>query len=227
MDTNKIYDSFKVIKPWGEEHVIYRNKKKISITLLKIKYLQSTSLHCHPSKKTGFILLDGKAKVKLGLEKDESKIFHSPSKIIIRSGLFHSIKSISKKGLIALEFESPADKNDLVRLSDNYGRKFLKYEKKKAYLKRIQKEDLKISIPFSKKVNSYKIKNRVLNVFNWTGREKISKYKNSIFAILNGEIKDKNNLTILGFGDVIMYNTLKIIKKNFKIKKKLTLLTVK
>ena len=34
---------------------------------------------------------------------------------MIRTGLFHSIKSKSKKGLIALELETPANKKDLVR----------------------------------------------------------------------------------------------------------------
>ena len=49
---------------------------------------------------------------------------------MIRPGLFHSIKSISKN-LTLLEFETPVDKNDLVRLYDNYGRKNTPYENKK------------------------------------------------------------------------------------------------
>ena len=43
-----------MIKPWGEEYNIFRNKKKIAITYLKIEKGFSTSLHCHPVKKTGF-----------------------------------------------------------------------------------------------------------------------------------------------------------------------------
>ena len=31
------YDNRVVIKPWGEEYNIYRNKKKCAITYLKIK----------------------------------------------------------------------------------------------------------------------------------------------------------------------------------------------
>tara|TARA_A100001015_G_scaffold199456_1_gene222663 strand:+ start:1313 stop:1486 length:174 start_codon:yes stop_codon:yes gene_type:complete len=53
-EINKNYDNSKVIKPWGEEYNIYRNKKKIAITYLKIKKGQSTSLHCHPKKKQVF-----------------------------------------------------------------------------------------------------------------------------------------------------------------------------
>ena len=47
---------------------------------------------------------------------------------MIRTGLFHSIKSLSKNGVKALEFETPV-KNDLVRYED-YGRKFKSYEGK-------------------------------------------------------------------------------------------------
>ena len=49
---NNFYDKNKIIKPWGEEHVVFRDKKKLCITLLKIKPKHSTSLHCHPQKKT-------------------------------------------------------------------------------------------------------------------------------------------------------------------------------
>ena len=48
------YDNRIVIKPWGEEYNIFRNKKKIAITYLKLKKGFSTSLHCHPKKKLVF-----------------------------------------------------------------------------------------------------------------------------------------------------------------------------
>ena len=41
---------------------------------------------------------------------------------MIARGLFHSIKSLSRDGLLALEFETPVDKKDLVRFKDPYGR---------------------------------------------------------------------------------------------------------
>ena len=101
----------------------------MSVTLLQINNNKSTSLHCHPQKKTGFVLLDGKALIQLGLWKSERKIFNSPSKLMIRTGLFHSIKCISKKPLLALELETPVNKNDLVRYNDKYGRAKKPYEK--------------------------------------------------------------------------------------------------
>ena len=124
------YDNRVVTKPWGNEYVVYRNSKKLSVTLLNIDYNKKTSLHCHPTKKTGFIVLSGKALIQLGLWKATSKNYSSPSKLMIRTGLFHSIKAISKKGLCALEFETPVNKKDLVRFKDSYGREKKPYEGK-------------------------------------------------------------------------------------------------
>ena len=35
---NKLYDDNLVTKPWGYEYVVYRNKNKLSVTLLNINY---------------------------------------------------------------------------------------------------------------------------------------------------------------------------------------------
>ena len=110
--------------------MVYRNSKKLSVTLLNIDYNKKTSLHCHPTKKTGFIVLSGKALIQLGLWKATSRYFNAPSKLMIRTGLFHSIKAVSKKGLCALEFETPVNKKDLVRFKDSYGREKKPYEGK-------------------------------------------------------------------------------------------------
>ena len=115
------YSNKVVKKPWGHEYVIYKDKNKIAITLVNIKSGHSTSLHCHPKKKTGFIILNGKASVQIGIYKKNIKIYNSLSRLVLRPGLFH-FKSSFKKGLTALEFETPYDKNDLVRFEDRYGR---------------------------------------------------------------------------------------------------------
>ena len=49
----KDYDTNVIKKPWGVEYVVYRNKKNLSVTYLRIKPNQQTSLHCHYKKKTG------------------------------------------------------------------------------------------------------------------------------------------------------------------------------
>ena len=116
----------KVTKPWGSEYSIYRNKIS-SAKLLKLNTNQKTSLHCHPTKKTGFILLDGKVDVEVGFY--EKKKMKSISKLMIRPGLFHSTKNNYKKTATIIEIETPVDKDDLVRFKDNYGRENLPYEK--------------------------------------------------------------------------------------------------
>ena len=132
---SSFYDNRVVYKPWGYEYTIYRNLNHLSVTFLKINYNKSTSLHCHPNKKTGFIVIGGKALIQLGLWKLHSKYYNAPSKLMIRTGLFHSIKAASKNGVLALEFESPVDKNDLIRFKDDYGRETRPYEGKNSLKK--------------------------------------------------------------------------------------------
>ena len=66
---NNFYSNRVVYKPWGYEYVIYNNGNRLAITLVRIKHGYKTSLHCHPQKKTGFIILSGKALVQIGLYK--------------------------------------------------------------------------------------------------------------------------------------------------------------
>ena len=52
---NNFYCNNVVYKPWGYEYVIYSSANRLAITFLKINSGHKTSLHCHPTKKTGFI----------------------------------------------------------------------------------------------------------------------------------------------------------------------------
>lgn len=221
---NNFYDSRIVFKPWGYEYVVFRFRKILSVTLLNINKNRSTSLHCHPKKKTGFVLLDGKALIQLGLWKSERKIFKSPSKLMIRTGLFHSIKCISSKPLIALEFESPVNKNDLVRFNDKYGRERKPYEKGK----KISKKNLNlIKINTFKKNHKYRFGNTIVHYEVHTNFKKLVREKNNvIFAVLSGNISNKNNQKVLSPGDIIKTGTFKKLAIMFKIKKELNLLKI-
>tara|TARA_B110000967_G_C18767980_1_gene501478 strand:+ start:230 stop:925 length:696 start_codon:yes stop_codon:yes gene_type:complete len=228
MSKNKdaYYDNRIVFKPWGHEYVVYRYKNILSVTLLNINPNKSTSLHCHPIKKTGFVLLDGKALIQLGLWKKGSKIYESPSKLMIRTGLFHSIKCISKKPLLALEFETPIDKNDLVRFDDKYGREKRPYEQGKKF------KNLKKDKNFYK---LYNFKEKIEYVFGKTivkleihknFKKLVSEKNNTIFAVLNGSVCDKKKQKILSPGDIIRTGTFKKLAKVFKIDNKLTVLKI-
>jgi mannose-6-phosphate isomerase-like protein (cupin superfamily) len=222
---NNFYDKNKIIKPWGEEHVVFRDKKKLCITLLKIKPKHCTSLHCHPQKKTGFILLSGSAMIQLGLYKSSRKKYESPSRLMIRTGLFHSIKCISKKDLIALEFETPVNKNDLVRFEDKYGRKNKPYEGK-TFSTAINKNDIKFKKNFNK-TQKYKFENIKLEIKKYKKITDFHKYPiKNIFAVISGSLIDRFNKSIFSPGDIIRTGTLLKLSEAFKIKNKLVLLRV-
>ncbi|MFL3050338.1 MAG: cupin domain-containing protein [Candidatus Neomarinimicrobiota bacterium] len=118
------YSNTIVKKPWGFEYLVYQNEN-IALWYLFIKYDNETSMHCHPNKTTGLIVLDGEVEVSfLGNTFKSGPL----SKIMIRKGLFHSTRSISKEGSHVFEIETPVDKHDLIRLEDKYGREGSPYE---------------------------------------------------------------------------------------------------
>lgn len=105
-------------KPWGYEYLLFQNEN-VAIWHLFINAYQQTSLHSHPNKKTGLVILDGAAKVSfLG---SDVKLFYG-EKIMIRHGVFHKTQSMTPHTLQLLEIETPVDKEDIIRLDDAYGR---------------------------------------------------------------------------------------------------------
>ncbi len=223
---DSFYDNRIVNKPWGYEYVVYRNANHLSVTLLSIDYEKTTSLHCHPNKKSGFILVGGKALFQLGLWKKRSEVHSSPSKRMIARGLFHSIKSLSKNGLLALEFETPVNKNDLVRFKDNYGRQQKSYEGKK-FTKNIGSKFIKFKKPRLGKKQIYRINNVKISLEVHKNFKKLLKNKKStIFAILDGAIIDRFGRSVLSYGDIIRTNDLKTLSEVFKIKKSLSVVKV-
>jgi mannose-6-phosphate isomerase-like protein (cupin superfamily) len=223
---HNFYDKNKILKPWGEEHVIFRDKNNLCITLLKIKKNFSTSLHSHPIKKTGFILLEGTADIQLGLYKSNIQKFRSPSKLMIRSGLFHSIKSKTSPYLIALEFETPVKKNDLVRFDDRYGREFKAYEGSKNSVK-LNNKDIIIKKPCKNNLKIFKSDKVTASIIRLKSLNKINKFsKNDIFAVISGKLCDKFNRNILAQGDIIKTGTIIKLSEKFKVKKELIFLRV-
>jgi|LakMenEpi03Aug12_release.lakeMendotaPanAssembly.Ray.scaffolds.fasta_scaffold30348_4 hypothetical protein len=118
------YDTNIVKKPWGYEYLAYQNED-VGLWFLYISPNQSTSMHCHPKKTTGLVLLDGKAEVSFLAD---TRVLNSLDKVMIRRGLFHSTKALSDDGAWIFEIETPKDKHDLVRLKDRYGRSHKPYE---------------------------------------------------------------------------------------------------
>ena len=113
-----------VKKPWGYEYLMYESTQ-VALWLLHIRNGQQTSMHCHPTKTTGLVLLRGEAELSF---LTDNKILRAPEKQMIRRGLFHSTRAVSACGILMFEIETPNDKSDLVRLSDKYGRASSGYE---------------------------------------------------------------------------------------------------
>ncbi len=223
MKPNDIPENYKVIKPWGSEYTIYKNSTT-STKLLKIDHNKSTSLHCHPQKKTGFILINGKVDINLGFY--NTKKLNSISRIMIRPGLFHSTKNLEKKTATVLEIETPIDKDDLVRFKDEYGRENKPYEGKN-FMVELSEDDPVFKDPELNKLTSYKV-DGVSIIINKTDDINIlrNSKKDSIFAILEGGLVSKNNKYVLSPGDIVGMNTIEKLTEVFKINKFITYLNI-
>lgn len=224
---NKNYENSYVIKPWGSEYVIYQDKKKIALTLLKLNPNKETSLHCHSEKKTGFIILKGKAKAQIGLYKKNTFNYNPFSRLVFRPGLFHKLINPSKKNnLYVFELETPYKKKDLIRFRDKYGRKSKPYEGKN-YLKIIDDEKLIFKKPKNKGKNIYYIQDSKITLEYIKNSNQVKNFKkNSSVAILDGHLKNKKGQKIISFGEIIKTETLKIFLDNFKQKKNILIMKI-
>lgn len=118
------------VKPWGHEFLVFQNTK-VAIWYLMVKKGHSTSLHCHFKKDTILIVLSGCAKI--GLIDNKKTILNTMEYLYIPKYKFHSISSFSDETyILEIEVFSPqlcfSDKNDLLRLDDQYMRKPVGYE---------------------------------------------------------------------------------------------------
>jgi mannose-6-phosphate isomerase-like protein (cupin superfamily) len=117
-----------VLKPWGHEYLIFQNDY-VAVWALHIKHGHSTSMHCHPLKKTCLILLSGDALCNTFYRRN---YLSGMAAVIIEQGVFHSTHALSENGIHLLEIETPPNKTDLVRLNDAYGREASGYETESA-----------------------------------------------------------------------------------------------
>lgn len=118
------FSNLVVNKPWGSEYLMFKNLEA-EIWHLSISHQRSTSMHCHPNKKTALVVIEGRA---LFSSLNESIELDPLDTMVIAPGTFHSTQSISASGTRVLEFETPPMKHDLLRLEDKYGRAEKGYE---------------------------------------------------------------------------------------------------
>jgi len=218
------YDNRIVLKPWGEEYNIFRNKKKIAITYLKVKKGLSTSLHCHPVKKTGFLILKGTAEVQIGIYKKNIKSYPPMSILVLRPGLFHRIKANKKSDLLALEIENPYLKNDLIRMKDTYGRNKKGYESLKN-TRSFNEHDPVFKIPRVNNKNKYRLNDIKIEISYYKNFKTLKSYDDkSVAVILDGRIVSDRKKTVITTGEIVKSFTLKQLGDYFKIDGKILLL---
>jgi len=118
------YEDKVVIKPWGYEFLVFENEL-VAIWFLYIRKDHSTSMHCHPNKKTSLTVLSGKVLCNTFRHRN---FMSAGDSLIINEAVFHSTKALSLDGIAVIEVETPPEKKDLVRLEDGYGRENCGYE---------------------------------------------------------------------------------------------------
>ena len=207
------YKNVIVNKPWGYEYLAYENEH-VGLWFLHIEEGHQTSLHCHPKKDTGLIVLDGS--VDVSFLNDINRLV-SGRKIMIRKGLFHSTKALSNGGANIFEIETPKLKHDLVRLEDKYGRKAKPYEGKSSEEEK-NRECIFFKDPKKDEKCTYLFSNCKIFIESITKKQnfmKIKDHENIVF--LNGGIlTDHDNILVASPGDVIASHIVKRLLGTFE-----------
>ncbi len=197
------YRDMVVIKPWGYEFLVFENNL-VAVWLLYIKKGFSTSMHCHPKKKTSLILLSGNA---MNITFLHRRYLRGGDAILIEKEVFHSTKSLSDDGVFLLEIETPPNKTDLVRLEDRYGRELSGYEgitemqtqnledfnyfyfEEPDSYKKYNHDNGKFSVTFEVFANNDEFQKH----FKFSGRE--------LYTSCRGNLFDDEHKVLLGVGD--------------------------
>ena len=194
------YENVIVKKPWGFEYLVTQNES-MALWCLHLNQNQNTSMHCHPDKKTGLIVISGEIEVSF---LNDQRNYSALSKLMIRPGLFHSSKAVSDGGAILFEFETPVAKENLVRLEDSYGRKEEPYEGEESMKQfeddclvfpEIEEEEKEYIVTF------HGIELKLIHTRDFASLEQAD--DTEIFAILDGGLISKTDDVILGPADVV------------------------
>ena len=218
------YKNRVVIKPWGYEFLIFENEH-VAIWFLKINYEHSTSMHCHPLKKTALSILKGEALCS-GFENRLSMF--SGNGLMIEKGAFHATKALTGGGVQLMEMETPPNKTDLVRMKDFYGRERRGYEN----LSEMEENQLtqfnhfyleEPSGPIGEQYRSLQFELKIGTFSNSKEfYDSMGIVENSLFNICRGQIIS-NCVLLADVGDVIDTEALR--NKELEFKDKTTILT--
>ena len=216
------YSQVVVDKPWGYEYLVYENEH-VGLWFLHIDDGQTTSMHCHPKKNTGLVLLEGAATTSF---LNDSVAMVGLKKLMIRRGLFHATKASGPEGANIFEIESPKVKEDLVRLKDSYGRKGMPYENKEHERSR-NDNCLWIDNPAHGKSDHYYFCGCEIKAESIIDKASlINRSDDELFIFLQGAIVTENHDLIAQPGDVIFGTTLKRLLGTFGITEEVIVLSI-
>ena len=209
-----------VLKPWGYEYLVFENKY-VAVWFLHIKNGHSTSMHCHPQKKTSLILLSGKA---LCNTFENRNYLECLDAIILDRGVFHSTKALASKGIDVIEIETPPNKTDLVRLNDEYGRASSGYEG----ITEMQENDLSKfnHFFFDEDTNHQKYeldRSYTISLDILANKERLKFRDNVFYSLFKGQIVNEHNHVVLDVGETEKGDVLRGYKK-LQYKEKIILL---
>jgi mannose-6-phosphate isomerase-like protein (cupin superfamily) len=211
--TTKIYKDYSksiINKPWGNEFLIYQNKK-ISLWLLNLNGKSSTSLHCHKHKNTTLIPINNRVRVNL-----IEKLFYAKKKeiVFLPKRKFHQSYNFNNSILNLLEIETPNIKDDIIRHHDYYGRVENNFSIENKINK--YKENKSLVIFNSKKKRKYFLNKKIL-IERFFPNQKINLNKKLFnnyihFYILNGGLLDINKIIDIDNFTFYQTNRLKELK---------------
>jgi hypothetical protein len=179
---------------------------------LRLRGGAATSLHCHPHKKTGLVLLSGEAQLSF---LNSSERLAPMSRAIIRPGLFHSTKALSPEGIAMLEIETPPDKANLVRLEDSYGREAKPYEGEEA-MAPLPEDCLIFPSVEDDRPQTFHLEGCTLTLLKTQNLGKLDlSNSNQVLIVLDGGLCSNETEPVLSAGDVVSPGTLARLAKSF------------
>lgn len=204
-DVNYVISMF-TKKPWGAEYLVCSTPSS-ALWCLSIEPGSSTSFHCHPRKRTGYVVLSGEVSIEF---LSSTKALVPGDFINLRPGLFHKTTALAPATII-LEVESPNLKEDILRLEDVAGRKSSVMEVPETTNNRRQLFLSEVFESVFQEKSSAIFLEQKLSLITITKLEDIisNKTEHSFLLVLEGTVQTNSSYTssesqrLLGPGDVI------------------------
>lgn len=203
------YKGVVVHKPWGYEYLLFENSS-VAIWVLYLKQGHSTSMHCHPNKKSSLVVLRGEVLCST-LEGFFTR--RKGESLIIETAVFHTTKALSRSGALIMELETPPNKRDLVRLKDAYGREGKEYEGEDKMTREVSKFEYVDFHKANLRTRTTRILGRCrmqlyLHENKSTVHKRLMRERAPLICLLSGSLHDHKGNVIASVGETIETSTL-------------------